>query len=313
MTIEPLSAWDSFWKYDRLSSFQSGPGAGNYGVPIADGWHGFFDSLPDGARILDLATGNGAIAVMAVESANAAGKNFAVTGANLADVRPTAYVTRNLAELEQIHFLTATPAEQLPLEPDSLDAVVSQYGLEYSDLDRSLPEAVRVLGPGGRLRLAMHAADGTVARDTVKAIADADFLIHVEIIPLARRCFDADGTASGPAALAAMNAALKAIAIRVPTATDQAMLANVHRALCDAHDGRRGKPLADLLATADHLGAEIAAHRGRQSALLAAAQSIKAMHRLGERLAALGMTGIGHGEQRDGGDLIGHVIEAQMP
>ena len=297
MSGEPLSAWDRFWRYDRISSFHSAPGAANYGPPIADGWSAFFAALPDRARILDLCTGNGAIAVMAV----AAGKSFAVTGADLADVEPTAFVTRNLDHLKQVTFLARTPAEKLPLADGGIDAVVSQYGIEYSDLARSLPEAVRVLAPGGRLRLAMHATEGTVARDTRTAIADAEFLLGLDLVARA-----AEAESDGPTAF---NAALKAIADRAPTATDQAMLANVHRSLCDTFDHRRPA----LAATAELLVSEIRAHHDRQSALLAAAQSLDAMHRLAARLVSVGMAEVIHTEQRDGADLIGHVIEAHRP
>ena len=286
-------AWDSFWRYDRLSSFHAAPGAPNYGPPIADGWRAFFASLPPRSSVLDIATGNGAIAVMAVE----AGKGFSVTGADLAAVEPTAFVTRNVAELEQVHFLPNTPAEALPLADASIDAVVSQYGVEYSDLARSIPEAVRVLAPGGRLRFAIHATEGAVARDTASAIADADFLIGLDIVGLAER---------SDTALAAFNIGLKAIADRAPTATDQAMLANVHQTLCDAYDHRRG----ELAVTAENLHAEITAHRDRQAALLSAALSTNQMAELGTMLAAQDLTAIAHGEQRDGDDLIGHVIEA---
>ena len=287
-------AWDSFWRFDRLSSFLSTPGAPNYGPPIAAGWRTFFNALPDGARVLDLCTGNGAIAVMAVE----AGKGFMVTGADLAAVEPAAFVTSNHAELGQVHFLPGTPAEALPLANASIDAVVSQYGVEYSDLARSLPEAVRVLGPGGRLRFAIHAAEGSVARDTVTAITDADFLIGLDLVGLAASC---------DLRLAAFNAGLRAIADRAPAAIDQAMLANVHQTLCDTYDHRRG----ELVAIATRLHAEITAHRDRQTALLAAACSIDRMAGLGDQLAALGLTAITQGEQRDGADLIGHVIEAR--
>ena len=286
-------AWDRFWRYDRLSSFLSTPGAPNYGPPIADGWHAFFAELPDGARILDLCTGNGAIAVMAVEANN----SFAVTGTDLAAVEPTAFVTRNRAELEQVRFLASTPAEALPLPDASIDAVVSQYGVEYSDLARSIPEAVRVLAPGGRLRFAIHATEGAVARDTANAITDADFLIDLDLAGLAAR---------SATALDAFNAALKAIADRAPTATDQTMLANVHQTMCDTYDHRRD----ELPATAENLHTEIVAHRERQVALLASAQTVDGMAALTDRLERLGMAGVTRGEQRDGDDLIGHTIEA---
>lgn len=286
-------AWDSFWRYDRLSSFHAAPGAPNYGPPVADGWRAFFAGLPDGARVLDLATGNGAIAVLAVET----GKNFAVTGADLAAVEPTAFVTRNRAELAQITFLANTPAEALPLPDASIDALVSQYGIEYSDLDRSLAEAARVLAPGGRLRFACHAAEGSIARDTAHSIADADFLIGLDLVALAGR------------SAADFNAGLKRIADRAPAATDLAMLANVHQTLGDTFDHRR----AELAATAAQLAAEITAHRDRQAALLAAARTRGQMAGIGATLESLGLTAISHGEQRDGADLIGHVIEARRP
>lgn len=287
----PDPAWDSFWRYDRLSSFHTAPGAPNYGAPVADGWRAFFADLPEAARILDLATGNGAIAVLAV----AAGKGFAVTGADLAAVEPTAFVTRNRVELDQIHFLPGTPAEALPLPDASMDAVVSQYGVEYSDLDRSLPEAVRILAPGGRLRFAMHAADGTIARDTATSIADADFLIGLDLVALAAR------------STADFNAGLKVIADRARSATDITMFANVHQSLCDTFDHRR----SELSATATHLMGEVTAHRDRQTALLAAARTKGQIAEIGAALKLLGLTDITHDEQRDDADLIGHVIEAR--
>ena len=286
-------AWDSFWRYDRLSSFHAAPGAPNYGPPIADGWCAFFASLPPRSSVLDIATGNGAIAVLAID----AGDELVVTGADLADVRPADFVTTASAALGRVTFLANTPAEALPLGDASVDAIVSQYGIEYSDLGRSLPEAVRVLAPGGRLRFAMHAAEGAIARDTATSIADADFLLDLDLVGLAEQ---------SATQLAAFNAALRAIADRVPAATDKAMLANVHKSLCDAYDFRRG----DLIAVATVQRAEILAHRDRQSALLAAARSLEDMHRLGARLTAFGLTAVTYSDQRDGADLIGHVIEA---
>ena len=293
--MEPRAdpAWDSFWRYDRLSSFHAAPGAPNYGPPVADGWRRFFAGLPDGARLLDLATGNGAIAVLAVAS----GKGLAVTGADLAAVEPSAFVSQNRAELDQINFLASTPAEALPLADASMDAIVSQYGVEYSDLSRSLAEAVRVLAPGGRLRFACHAAEGTIARDTATSIDDADFLLELDLVALAGRSTDE------------FNTGLKAIADRAPVATDVAMLANVHQTLCETYDHRRG----DLLSAAQHLVTEITAHRDRQAALLAAARTRGQMAAIGATLETLGLTNIAHDGQRDGDDLIGHVIEARRP
>lgn len=318
--MDKRAAWDLFWSYDRLSSFGTGTGAGNYGEEIAAGWRSFFAALPAGARVLDLCTGNGAIAVLAVES----GKRLKVSGADLAAVRPAAFVTRGRQSLAKVRFLANTPAEQLPLADAAFDAVVSQYGIEYSDMERSLAEATRVLAPGGRLRLALHAAEGAVAARTGSAIADADFLLDELDLPAqAASCFkailDAErGRATGPFAATAAQAryaafrdGLKAVADRADSAADVDMLVSVHRTLTDLFQQRQAHDEADLMTKVDALRTEIAAHRERQRALLAAAQSVDEVAAIAERLLGLGLTDVIRSDQSDGADLVGHVIEAR--
>jgi SAM-dependent methyltransferase len=318
--MDKRAAWDLFWSYDRLSSFGTGSGAGNYGEPIAAGWREFFSALPAGVRVLDLCTGNGAIAVMAVES----GKRLKVTGADLAAVRPAAFVSRGKQALAKVRFLAETPAEQLPLPDAGFDAVVSQYGIEYSDMERSLREAARVLAAGGQLRLAMHAAEGAVAARTRLAIADADFLLDDLDLPArAASCFQAildaeQGRATGPLAATAAQAryaafrdGLKAVADRVTSAADVDMLVSVHRTLTDLFQQRQAHDETALAAKVDALRAEIEAHRERQRALLAAAQSAEQMAIIADRLQGLGLTAIARSEQRDGAELVGHVIAAR--
>jgi SAM-dependent methyltransferase len=316
--MDERKAWDLFWSYDRLASFGTGTGAGNYGEGIAADWRRLFASLPPGSRVLDLCTGNGAIAVMAVE----AGDGLKVTGTDLASVQPAAFVSKEKKALRKIRFLSDTPAEQLPLEDSSFDAVVSQYGIEYSELEQSLPEAVRVLAPGGRLRFACHAAEGAVASATKRAVADANFLIdHIDITGRAAACISAildieRGRASGPVAQTAAQVkyatfrdGLKAIAERTQGAADAAMLASVHSTLTDLFQQRQSIP--DISKPIDSLATEIEAHRERERALLGAALSRDEMNDLADRLRDLGVSSISFGEQRDGADLIGHVIEAR--
>ena len=320
--MDKHDAWDRFWSYDRLASFGTGAGAGNYGEPIAAGWRDFFAALPAGARVLDLCTGNGAIAVMAIE----AGDRLDVTGADLAAVRPAAFASRARKELRKVRFLARTPAEKLPLDDAGFDAITSQYGVEYSDMKKSVPEAVRVLAPGGRLRFAVHAAEGSVAADTRRAIADADFVTETaNLFGIASTCFAAildveRGRASGPfaqtaaqAKYAAFRDAMKAVAERAAGAADAAMLAAVHGSLTGLFQQRQGQEEAALQAKIDGLRVEVEAHRERQRALLAAALSADQMTALGKQLEGLGLTGVALGEQRNGAALIGHLVEASKP
>lgn len=320
--MDEPSVWDRFWSYDRLASFGTGLGAGNYGEPIAQGWRDFFAALPTGAQVLDLCTGNGAIAVIAVE----AGDKLRVTGADLAAVRPASFVSRNKRQLKQVRFLASTAAEQLPVEDASFDAIVSQYGIEYSEMERSVPEAVRILAPGGRMRFAVHATEGSVVANTRQAITDADFLLDELALPArASACLDAilaveRGRVQGPLAQTAAQAqyaafrdGLKAVAERTSTATDVAMLTAVHRTLTDLFQDRQSHEEAVLQARIADLRTEIADHRERQRSLLAAALSDEQMRALADRLAELGLADVTRDEQRDGGDLIGYLIDARRP
>lgn len=317
--MDERKAWDLFWSYDRLASFGTGQGAGNYGEAIASGWTAMFKVLPTGSRVLDLCTGNGAIAVMAVE----AGDRLEVMGADLASVEPAAFVSRDKAALRKIRFLSETPAEDLPLEDASFDAVVSQYGIEYSDLERSLPEAVRVLAPGGRLRFACHAAEGSVVAETRRAVKDADFLLdQIDITGRASDCIQAilgieRGGSAGPfeqtnaqLKYGAFRDGLKAVAERSRDAADAAMLVSVHQSLTDLFQQRQSLGEAEVDARLRGLRDEIDAHRERERALLGAALSADEMQELAEQLGDAGLRKIAIGEQRDGADLIAHVIEA---
>src|SRR5262249_14723851 len=62
------SAWDQYWQDGRLASC-GGQGGVNYQPVIAEGWRRFFGTLTDGAHVLDICTGNGAVARLAAEVA----------------------------------------------------------------------------------------------------------------------------------------------------------------------------------------------------------------------------------------------------
>ena len=165
-----------------------------------------------------------------------------------------------------------------------------------------------------------------VVANTRRAIADADFLLdEVDLPGRAASCFQAilaaeRGRAAGPfaqtaaqARYAAFRDGLSAVKERVSGAADVAMLASVHRSLTDLFQQRQAHGEAELQAKVEALRTEAEAHRERERALLDAAQSGEEMAALAERLETLGLVEITRGQQRNGADLIGHVIEGRRP
>lgn len=176
---DDIEQWDRYWAYGNIHSFSQVAG-GNYQGAVADFWRGRFEGLADGSRVLDVATGNGAIALLALEAGDRLSRRIDVHGIDLADIAPDEQVgDPSLAEsLKRIRFHGRTAAESLAFENDSFDMACSQFGLEYSDMSRSIPELARVLRPGGRLAAIMHHADSVLLRATREELAQLDFVLN---------------------------------------------------------------------------------------------------------------------------------------
>jgi hypothetical protein len=90
-----------------------GAGQSNYDDRVAAGWRAFFHALPAGSRILDLCTGNGEVAVIAAEISSVHGKNFAITGIDLADIDPRRFVNRLGIIARDVTFVGKASCETL--------------------------------------------------------------------------------------------------------------------------------------------------------------------------------------------------------
>lgn len=298
----------------------------NYDERIAAGWRAFFEALPERSRILDLCTGNGAIASIAAETGAALGKEFAVTGVDLADIDPLKFVTRYGEAARTISFKGKVDCAHLPFADAGFDAVVSQYGIEYSDLGRSLSEAARVLAPGGRLRLGMHAVEGAVVAGAKRMIGDADFLTNeARLYDAAAACLEAvvglersaaptdEMKERADSSFADFQRALAAAADYLPRATDQRMVEHSGSLLVHTFQNRGYFELPLLLEKVEELRAEVDAHRARSVAMVDAAISRDRAAEIAGRLGEHGLAGVTFGDQRDGEALLGYVIEAARP
>jgi SAM-dependent methyltransferase len=321
--VSETGIWDRYWHFDRIASCFDGAGASNYDERVAAGWRAFFDDLPERARILDLCTGNGAAALIAAEVGRRQAKGFEILAVDQADIDPPAYVTRHAEDFAAIRFLPATAVEALPFPDGRFDAAISQYGIEYSDLSRSLPEAVRVIAPGGCLRFVVHAAEGDVAGGARAVIAEADRLLDdIDLPGCAARCFEAlwaveraGDEAARPradAAFAAFQDALARTAGQIPQARDATMFKSSGAVLLDTFQRRGHFDLEQLLAKPAEIEAEIRAHRGRLVALVEAALDADGAEALAARLRAAGAAA-SSAPLRSGAELIGHVVEARFP
>jgi SAM-dependent methyltransferase len=199
--------WTRYWRTGALHSCGTS-WDGNYGGAIRHHWQAVAGSLGPAVRVLDIATGNGAVPRLLAESAVAEG--LVIDAVDLAEIEPAwALDRRNAAQA--IRFHARTSVEALPFDDGTFDLATSQYGIEYADIGRAGAEVARVLRAGGRLSAIVHHAEGVVAQ------VSREELRHIAWLLAPDGLLDAADVIAGPLAQAATPAGRAAL-IRDPAA-----------------------------------------------------------------------------------------------
>lgn len=228
--------WERLWRTGALHSCAGGF-RDNYDGTLAEFWRARFDTIGDGAVVLDVGTGNGAIPLLAKQAAASRGIAFDIHGADIADIDPVASCADGALRYQGIRFHPRAPLEHLPFADASVDLVCSQYAFEYARRDAALAEVVRVVGPRGQAAFVLHARESVVCRTALEQLAHCRYLLgESPLFPqardLARRL--ATAGADGQARLAtepdterlrhALNASLGEVQRRIAAAQTRDML-----------------------------------------------------------------------------------------
>lgn len=286
LTASATSAWDQYWRDGRLASC-GGAGGANYQPVIAEGWRAFFDRLRDAARVLDICTGNGAVARLAAEVAAARNIRVTIDAVDSATINPL----RQGAGVDMIRFSSRTAAESLPFAADTFDVIVGQYAIEYTDVERSMVELRRVSRPDAAVRFVTHHAHGCVAAEATRQIADADRLLATGIFAAAETLARSAANAAGPQApldaRANFQTALQALQHAAQDAADRMMYRNVGTVLVHALQHLHDVGAAVVLDKIAETEAAIRSHQARLAAMSRAALDEPAARALCARAESL--------------------------
>lgn len=212
-------SWSRYWATGALHSC-IGSFADNYDGQIAAFWGQVFARLPAAAQVLDIATGNGAVPRLLLESGHA--PSGSIDAVDLAEVAPRWTASLAPEQAARVRFHCGVHAESLPFADASFALVTSQYGIEYTDLVASAAEVLRVLAAGGSIALLLHHAESLPVRLGRVEIAELDWLERPDgLLDRARTLLPFLAELGTPAGMARVRADARAAEAR--TAVNQSM------------------------------------------------------------------------------------------
>ncbi|MCX7544118.1 class I SAM-dependent methyltransferase [Marinicella gelatinilytica] len=170
--------WTNYWENGAQTSLPH-DFTGNYDGEIFDFWQQRVAELKSGDSVLDVCTGNGAVALLIAEMALREGKQLNITANDISEIN-TGYILKNNppAQTDMIDFISQTPLEEINIDKPQ-DLIVSQYGLEYSDLNQSASSIARALKPNGQLVFIAHSPKSAVFSFMKNEQAIYDWLAEV--------------------------------------------------------------------------------------------------------------------------------------
>lgn len=287
-----VSHWEAFYREGALAACPTGP-EGTYTLEARDVWVEFFALLEDGARLLDIGTGNGAITLIARETGVHTGRRLEIHGADLARIDPLRDVPDGPRLLAGITFHPGVPAEKLPFAAGWFTAVTGQFALEYTDLRASLPEIMRVLKEGGAAQFVIHHARSIVTERARGLLQQADVILtQTHLYRKLRRFIESQRAANASRPWQELSSALAAVREAGQADADRRVIEVTVDAVGKLLELRGKLAPAAMTREIDSVENSLRSHVRRLRDLMRVARDEAGMEDLAEQARVQGFTGV---------------------
>ena len=277
--------------------------------------------------MLDICTGNGAIAMIANEISRARSLDLEIHAIDSAVIRPLATVRHDRDLLEGIRFYSETPAESTPFPAGHFHAVTGQYAFEYTSEADCIAELARITAPGGRLQFVIHHSGSVVIETSREELRHGAIILdETRIFDVARTLMERVGAVRTPEEKRALAAdpdaesereALNRGAERLSRAAESSPHPELLHLALERISGAYkaiGQGASQALERLAAGRGEIEANLARLEDLMAAARSPEDLRRIAGSLASAGFE-VGTPEElrHDNGPLMGWLLQARLP
>jgi len=152
----------------------------NYQPFIVAGWRKFFSLQPEDTCLVDVCSGNGAIACIAAEISIEAKLAFQIHAFDAANIAPPRLYLEKDTQVQRIHYRPQVTAESTHYPDRKFNVIVGQYAIEYTQLDKTLPELKRISKPNCSLRFILHAQESIVVASAHRQLNDIRYIKETE-------------------------------------------------------------------------------------------------------------------------------------
>lgn len=173
---ERTAAWSSYWTEGNSTSLPN-LYPNNYDGGVLEFWASTFRELEEHARLLDICTGNGAIALLAREHLDRRGIICDIHAIDSAEIHPPP-IQGHGSVFNDVEFHAGTAVEETGFPDRHFDLIVGQFALEYCDLENAIKELSRIIRCDGRIAFMMHHEGSITVRKTNDLIGIADFFLE---------------------------------------------------------------------------------------------------------------------------------------
>ena len=178
-------AWNDYWQ-SGLSTSCVANGKDGYPPAIRKFWKNFFLILKDGDKIIDLCSGGGGVPQLIIDYSVNKNLQLDITMTDLATIQNKLVTEKGI----NIAYYSECNCEEQPFKNKEFNVVTSSFGVEYSDLSKTIKEIYRTLKTGGYFSTVMHCDGSEIVRNSNNQLTQGhDILYKLNFFSLFKKIY----------------------------------------------------------------------------------------------------------------------------